>query len=102
MIYLGYAAMLGIGLLPLAAFARLAGVEADRTFFLPTPIALVVAFVMGMALCLFLGRVLGLLHFEQLHSYEERRVTEAETAAERRRRERSRRVRRGRGRIVTR
>lgn len=96
MIYLGYLAMVGIGLLPLAAFAQIFGVQAERTFWLPTPAALVVAFLLGLGSCLFFGRVLGLLHFEQLHSYEERRTAEAETEAVRRRRRRTTRVRRGR------
>ncbi len=96
MIYLGYLAMVGIGLLPLAAFAQLVGVESERAFLLPTPVALVVAFIIGLVSCLFLGAVLGLLRFEHLHAYEERRTLEAETAADRRRRQRARRVRRGR------
>lgn len=96
MIYLGYAAMVGLGLLPLAAFAQIFGVQAERTFWLPTPVALVVAFVLGLSVCLFVGRVLGLLHFRQLNSYEERRTAEAESEATRRRRRRTTRVRRGR------
>lgn len=95
-IALGYLAMIGIGLLPLAAFARLAGIEAERTFLLPTPIALLVAFALGLAACLALGHVLGLLRFEHIHSYESRRQAEAEEAARTARSRRMARVRRGR------
>ncbi|MCK9486304.1 MAG: hypothetical protein M0R73_06320 [Dehalococcoidia bacterium] len=85
-ILLGYIAMIGLGLLPLAAVARATGVDAERMFFLPTTAALTVAFVIGLAVCLVVGRVLGVLRFEHLHSYEDRRVRQKESGTARRRR----------------
>ncbi len=88
MLILGYVAMVALGLLPLAAVARALDVDAERTFFLPTGFALAVAFVIGFAVCLLVGRVLGVLRFEHLHSYEERRAFRGESDTVRRRRRR--------------
>lgn len=95
MIILGYLAMLFLGLLPLAAFARMAGVEAERTFFLPTEIAMMVAFLIGASVCLGVGRVLGVLRFEELHSYQLRNQARPATDAIRSSRRRHRRAVRG-------
>lgn len=95
MIILGYMAMLFLGLLPLAAAARLAGVEGERAFFLPTEVALMVALLIGMAICLGVGRVLGVLQFEEIHSYEQRNQPRPATEAIRSGRRRHRRAVRG-------
>jgi hypothetical protein len=95
MIILGYLAMLMLGLLPLAAFARMAGVEAERTFFLPTEFALVVAFLIGVGVCLGVGRVLGVLRFAHLDSYEQRIEGGSPSGTIRRERRRRRRATRG-------
>lgn len=89
-VILGYAAMVMLGLLPLAAVARLTGVEAQRAFFLPTEIALVVAFVTGVGVCLAVGRGLGLLELRGLTAYEEHVERFGETVSARRRRQRRR------------
>lgn len=99
MTLLGYLAMIIIGLLPLAVFARIAGIEAERVFFLPTPVALGVAFLIGLASCLAVGEVLGLLRFQHLTSYEDRQAAEHVTGGDtnrRRRRQRDERRRKGR------
>ncbi|MEX1023419.1 MAG: hypothetical protein WD058_09760 [Dehalococcoidia bacterium] len=97
MILLGYAAMVAIGLLPLAAVARMTGVEGERAFFLPVGWALVLAFLLGLGACLAVGRVLGLLRFEDMRSYQEQRDPGADPAfAPRRRRRLPLRGRRGR------
>lgn len=101
-ILLGYIAMVGLGLLPLAAVARAMDVHSERTFFLPTMAALVVAFVIGFAICLVVGRILGVLHFEHLHSYEEQRQVQAESGTARRRRRRGGDSRHGRARSAVR
>jgi len=89
-VILGYAAMLMLGLLPLAVVARLTGVEAQRAFFLPTEVALVVAFVTGVGVCLAVGRGLGLLDLRGLTTYEEHVERFGESVAARRRRQRRR------------
>lgn len=78
--------MLILGLLPLAAVARMMGVADERTFFLPTPYALVVALVVGIAVCALVGRALGLLGTKDIGAYAERHGEESgATAAARRR-----------------
>jgi len=95
MIILGYLAMLFLGLLPLAAMARLAGVEEERVFFLPTEIALIVGFMIGASICLGVGRVLGVLQFSELDSYQQRHQARPAMEAIRSGRRRHRRAVRG-------
>jgi hypothetical protein len=95
MIIIGYLAMLFLGLLPLAAVARMTGVEAERVFFLPTEVALMVGFVIGATACLGVGRVLGLLQFGELDSYQQRNQSRPATDAIRSGRRRHRRAVRG-------
>lgn len=70
---LGHLAMLALGLVILAAVARLMGVEGERTFLLPAPLALAAAFAIGFAACFGVALVLGLLDTRQLEAYEARR-----------------------------
>lgn len=87
-ILLGYASMVMLGLLPLAAVARLMGVESEQTFYLPTTYALIVGAVIGIATCAIIGRVLGLLGSSDISAYAERYAQEAAASAAARRRPR--------------
>lgn len=80
--------MLMLGLLPLAAVARMMGVSDERTFFLPTTYALVVAMVIGIAVCALVGRALGLLGTQDIGTYAQRHRQESDAAAAARRRHR--------------
>lgn len=80
--------MLMLGLLPLAAAARMMGVADERTFFLPTTYALVAGFVIGVAVCALVGRALGLLGTQDIGTYAARHRQESEAAAAARRRHR--------------
>lgn len=95
MVLLGYLSMVVLGLLPLAALARATGTSADRVFLIDTPYALILGFVIGLAACAILGRVLGLLTPQELGIYAERHRVESASAAATRRRHRpaSRRIR---------
>jgi hypothetical protein len=84
-IVLGYAAMVFLGLLPLAGLARYTGVEAERVFFFDTPVALALALVIGAVACIALGRGLGLLTVDSVGAYEQRRVAAMGSARVRRR-----------------
>jgi hypothetical protein len=95
MIIIGYLAMLFLGLLPLAAVARIAGVESDRVFFFPAEFALIVAFLVGASTCMGVGRVLGVLQFGELNSYQQRNQARSTTDAIRSGRRRHRRAVRG-------
>ena len=83
MIILGYASILMLGLLPLAAFAQFAGVASDRPFFLPTSYALI------------LGCALGLLATDDISRYtaQHRQDVGGAAAARRRLRPRHSRIR---------
>lgn len=85
--------MVLLGLLPLAAVARVTGVEAEHTFLLPTLYALAVGLVIGMVACAILGRTLGLLTSNEIGTYAERHRQEAGAAAAARRRGRPQRSR---------
>ena len=94
-ILLGYASIVMLGLLPLAAFARLTGVADDRVFFLPTSYALVVGFAIGLVVCTLVGRALGLLATDDITRYtaQHRQDVGGAAAARRRLRPRQGRIR---------
>jgi len=73
-IFLGYGAMVLLGLLPLAGLARYTGVEAERVFYFDLPVALALGLVMGALMCLALGRMLGLFAVDNVGLYEARRA----------------------------
>jgi len=85
-ILLGYASMVMLGLLPLAAFAQLAGVADERPFYLPTTYALTLGLALGIAVCTLVGRALGLLRAEDIGTYTARHQHEVGAAAATRRR----------------
>lgn len=84
-----------LGLLPLAAFARFAGVAADRPFFLPAGYALLLGFAIGLVVCTLVGRALGLLATDDISRYtaQHRQDVSGAAAARRRLRPRHSRIR---------
>ncbi len=85
-ILLGYASMVMLGLMPLAAFAQLAGVADERPFYLPTTYALILGFALGIVVCTLVGRALGLLRSDDIGTYTARHQDEVGAAAAMRRR----------------
>lgn len=73
--------MVGLGLLPLVALARMLGVEDDRALLLPAPYALLVALAIGVAACAIVGRATGLLVTRVIGTYEDRYRLEVRGAA---------------------
>jgi hypothetical protein len=92
-IFVGYASMVALGLLPLAAVARMTGVDDERTFLLPGMYALVVGLVIGVAVCALVGRALGLLGTQDIGVYAERHRHEVGATAVARRRSSTSRIR---------
>lgn len=86
MIVLGYAAMTALGLLPLAALARMTGVADERTFLFPTFYAVFIGLAIGFAVCAVIGRILGVVGAQEIGTYSERYKSEVGSAAAARRR----------------
>ncbi len=78
--------MVVLGMLPLAAFARVLGVSDERAFLVPTPYALILGLVIGAAVCGIIGRSMGLLGTQDISTYTERHHLESSKAAAARRR----------------
>ncbi len=90
MILLGYASIVMLGLLPLAALAQLVGVADERPLFLPITYALILGFAIGLFVCTVVGRALGLLETQEISAYTVRHRQDVGGAAAARRRLRPR------------
>ncbi len=73
--------MVMLGLLPLAAFAQMTRVAADRPLYFPTTYALILGFAVGFAVCTIVGRALGLLESQEIGTYATRHRHEVGAAA---------------------